>query len=742
MANFKQNHHQSAIDHSPFGYAFHRIVYDEKGKPVDYEFLEVNPAFEKITGLDRKQILHKTARELFPAIKDPGFDWIGTYASVASTGKATEFEQLFLPLNRWFRIFASSPEKGYFSVVVIDITTEKANQHKLQESETKFSAAFQKAPFAMALTAVETGFIEDINEAFLELLGYSKEELTGKSTLELGLWADPDDRDEVLQSLKEGRPVVSKEIRIRNKSGKISYGLFSASVIHINDKPYIISTNEDITERKNALAELNDNHAKFFTVFHQSPHTITISDLETSRIVDVNKAFERDSGYTREEAIGNSIVGLNLWVNLDEREQVMNDLKNGRKVVGREYQFRRKDGSLIYGNLSASFCSIANRLHTLTSIEDITIRKKAEEALRESEEKFSRAFRLAPFSITLTDGETQRLVEVNEAFVRSTGYSREEALSNSSAGLNLWYSNEDRAAVISDLMQGIPVRGREYKFRNKDGSLIYGSFSATVIHIQNKPYVLGSIEDITEKKALSASLEKELAFRKYLFDNAKEGYALFDSKQKLIEANDRFCKMLGYDPNELDGIYAWDFEANLSKQDVQNLFDQSEVFANIYETTHRRTDGLHYQVEVNAWGFEWEGESVVFCAYRDITAKKFMENKLKESEERLRSLVANISEVLFELDTNGIISYMSTVVESFTGMPADTYINKHFSCLVHPDDLERAVEDFQGLATANMFDTTYKVLTQTGQAIPVGISIIANKRNGSVYNYRGVARKL
>ncbi len=617
MPENKQNHYKAVIDQSHFGYANHRIMLDERGNPIDYVFMDVNPSFEQYLGLKANQILNKTATQLFPDIKSSGFDWIAAYAEVAATGKTREFDQFFPPLNRWFRIFASSLEAGYFYTLFTDITAEKQFEKKLQESEEKFAVAFQKAPFTMALTDVHTGRIEEVNDAFVKLLGYTKEELIGQRTGDLGLWANPSDRDAVLQELKAGRSVFEKEIKIRKKTGELIDGLFSASIIQINNKPYILSTSEDITARN-----------------------------------------------------------------------------------------------------------------------------KTEQALRESEEKFARAFQLAPFSITLTDGQTEQLLEVNEAFTKSTGYSREEVLGNSSAKLNLWTSEEDRKQVISDLFEGIPVLGREYEFVNKDGSRVFGSFSATVISINNKPYVLGSIEDITEKTLLRHKLDKELAFRQYLFDNSKDGYVLINNNFKVVDANAKFCQMTGFSNEQLQHTYFWEIDAMLTEQDMRNMFDPEEGFVSAYETKHRNSEGVLNDVEVSAWGFMWKGEKVIFCTCRDISAQKFKTNKLLGVERRYENLLENLNGVLFELASDGTILYISSLIKQLAGYEVEECLNRHFNELFHPEDLPVLMHDFEQLQQGNEYPSDYRAMTKKGEVVWVRCMAKRAEETASQVRYRGVVQNI
>jgi len=107
------------------GFAYHKIIIDEHGAPVDYVFLEVNEAFEKLTGLHKKEIIGRRVTEVIPGIRESDFDWIGTYGKVALSGVGVKFEQFSSEMNRWYSVSAYSPEKGYFSAVFEDITERR-----------------------------------------------------------------------------------------------------------------------------------------------------------------------------------------------------------------------------------------------------------------------------------------------------------------------------------------------------------------------------------------------------------------------------------------------------------------------------------------------------------------------------------------------------------------------------------------------------------------------------------------
>ncbi|KAF0092565.1 MAG: diguanylate cyclase and metal dependent phosphohydrolase [Fusobacteria bacterium] len=119
------NFYKQILNESHLGYAFHKIILDDNNKPIDYEFIEVNTAFENLTGLKRSDVLGKKITEVLPDIKKSEFNWIEFYGNVAINGGSEELEQFSEPLKRWYKVKVYSPEKGSFITTFIDITNER-----------------------------------------------------------------------------------------------------------------------------------------------------------------------------------------------------------------------------------------------------------------------------------------------------------------------------------------------------------------------------------------------------------------------------------------------------------------------------------------------------------------------------------------------------------------------------------------------------------------------------------------
>lgn len=238
------NFYRSVVEHSPVGYAFHKIVCDETGNPCDYEFIEVNPAFEKMTGLIGADIIGKRITQVLPEIVNDTFDWIGFYGNIALNGGEKEFEQFTAALNIWCRVTVYAPEKGFFATHFVDISKEKTQLEELNN--------FFELSLDFLCIADMDGHLVKANKAWEEVLGYTNEELIRTKYLD---FVHPDDvpgTREVMNRLNEQNPVVNFTNRYRAKDGSYHW-------IEWSSRPQgklVYAAARDITNRKRLEQQL------------------------------------------------------------------------------------------------------------------------------------------------------------------------------------------------------------------------------------------------------------------------------------------------------------------------------------------------------------------------------------------------------------------------------------------------------------------------------------------------------
>lgn len=254
----------------------------------------------------------------------------------------------------------------------------------LQASEEKFAAVFSASPALMALTEAETGRYVDVNEAFLSTLGYQRKEVIGLTALELGIFADSNQRGEALQLMQQQGYLRNFVTLVHTKSGEVRHGLFSAEHIQLQDRRLLLTMMNDITEREQTAAALEESHTQFQTLFEASPDAIVLIEPHDHwPIYDCNSAACQMNGYARHELIGQSIDILNITPGTPaERADYLEQIRQ-HGVVRLETFHRHRDGSLLSIEVSTSMIKFGGRDLVLGIDRDITKRKQAEAALQE-----------------------------------------------------------------------------------------------------------------------------------------------------------------------------------------------------------------------------------------------------------------------------------------------------------------------------------------------------------------------
>ena len=217
------------MEHLPDAFAYHQIVTDSGGNPVDYIFLDVNPAFEEMKGLKKEEVIGKHATEIHPEMNKDHFDWISAFGQVALTGESVNFEQYFEPTDCWYDVIAYSDSPGYFALVFRDITELKREKVNLEIKNKSLATtlSFQYEMLDSAIIWIDTldldGNVTLWNKGAERISGYTAEEVIGHARIWEWLYPDPGYQAEVFGKaqaiLHEGEKVEKFETEIQRKDG-------------------------------------------------------------------------------------------------------------------------------------------------------------------------------------------------------------------------------------------------------------------------------------------------------------------------------------------------------------------------------------------------------------------------------------------------------------------------------------------------------------------------------------------
>ncbi|MBU5614279.1 PAS domain S-box protein [Geomonas azotofigens] len=399
-------------------------------------------------------------------------------------------------------------EQGVRRVLFVarDITVRRTSQERLEESEARYRAIFEDTGTAMAII-LSDGTLQMVNRGFEAVVGLSREELEGKR-----LWTEfigrcdsdgvsvPDD------DALPGSPRRSFEVRLAAKDGTRTMA-GNWAVIEGTDRSVLSLV--DISAHKEVEEALRESRATLAVAqriarlgnwdWDLGSDTLAWSD-EMYRIYDVDPA---------------SFVPTHEFVlqavHPEDREQVIrsvNDAIYNRRAYHMDYRIVLPNGSLrtLSARAEVTYDAQGRPLHMVGTAQDITWRLEAEEALRTSEEKFSKAFHASPDSIVITRAEDGTYIDVNEAFQEITGYTREEVIGKTSTELLLWADPDARMVMLKLLNEHGHVRNLDVRFRVKSGEIRELLWSADVIEYQGEACLIAISRDVTDQRQMEREL--------------------------------------------------------------------------------------------------------------------------------------------------------------------------------------------------------------------------------------------
>jgi len=263
-----------------------------------------------------------------------------------------------------------------------EIDKRKQVEAALRLTEEKFNKAFYFGPDPVSISVINDGCYVDVNDAWLELSKYERHEVIGRSSLEIGLWCIPEDRDVMFEIVKKDGSIQNFETNLRNKTGKIVTVILSAARLDMGGEPHLLCVVKDITERKMMEEALRLSEERFSKAFKTGPVAMAITSLKDGRIIDVNASACRMFGYSQEEVLSKNTLNMRIWLDPTVRQHIKQIILKKESVYDLERPFCKKDGEQRIALYSGEYIEINDEPCVLSTFTDITERKRAEEEIK------------------------------------------------------------------------------------------------------------------------------------------------------------------------------------------------------------------------------------------------------------------------------------------------------------------------------------------------------------------------
>lgn len=703
------------------------VLLDREGN-ILYE----NPAVERILGFKPEE---RIGQKVFEKVHPDDWNRIGRiYDKLFEDGNFTASQKEEIRIChqdgswRTFEIVGSNLVNNNIVEAVIvnlrDITRRKRAEEDLRESERKYKLVAEKINDIVWITDKDLNVIY-ITPSIFSVLGFTQEEAK-QNTSEEKLTPE---------SLAYFRKILSRELAAGEKGDGYSDRTFSmelecyhkdgstrwmeAVISRIYDEQGVMTglhgVSRNITERKQVEEDLRASEEKFVKAFRYSPTAMSISTIREGRFVDANHVRLDTLGYKREEVIGRTSADINLWINPAERDVMLQELLETGRVANIELQLRDKQGHALLGLTSMSLIKFAGEMHILSQTMNITDRKLAEEALKQSEERYRTILDEMDEGYEETDLKGNYTF-VNDAFTRIFGYTKDELVgTNFSQYTAEKKSNQEIDDAYREMYEtGIPIkRNLEWEIIRKDGAIRTCEFYASLRKdFSGRPIGFRGVgRDITDRKEAQNKLRENEERIQKITKCVPDLIWAMDLSGCLIYANEAVERTHGWTIDEFLKLSLWDVVSR--KQFVRNTvmlekelaetqepaYDRNKIYT--FESEELRKDGSTFWAEVSA-SFLWSDDDKpigIIGVTRDITERKLTEKALREKDEILLGITKNLPGNIYQFYAKDSgeygMSYISDPMNEDAKIMSSMETEKletafpEFLSRVHEEDRER-----------------------------------------------------
>lgn len=677
LAQAADQHYRLLYEHTPSMY-FSLLP--------DGTVLSVNQYGAKHLGYGREELIGRSVLNVFAP---PDHPTVLSQLALCADHPSKVFEWEIGKIRKdgsplWVKERAQAVPDDTGRLMILVVCEDISGQHeaerlkaKADESLRELTLALSRAMPGISRLDLEGRYVS-ANEYYADQLGYLPAELIGRPWHQSVHAEDHVRAEEAYRHMCRTGEAEFEALAVRKDGSHFHKHVF---MVRIEDTAGRMIGHHcfmrNITERKQTEQELHMVRERLQNLVASSPAIVYaskpcadygatyISENVTEQLGYQPSEFTEDSGFWA------------AHIHPDDRARVFAEMpalfRDGTHET--DYRFQHKNGTYrwMHDRIRLLRDAAGHPVEIVGSWIDITERMEAELALRESEQRFHKAFRSSPHPIGITELGTGICVEANDVCLAVFGFSREEVVGTSTLDLHIWPDPDDRARFVGKLRESGAIRNMEISLRTKSGETRHFLFSSELIDLKGVPCIVTVGNDITDRKRA----EDRLSLTQYAVDHADDGIFLIGSDGYFLDVNESACRRLGYTKQELLTMSVMDIDPDFPPEIWDSFWAEFKATKRInLETRHRSKSGEIYPVEVTANYFLHNGRELDYAIVRDITDRKRAEAELKRSHDFLRQVLDIAPNFIFAKDRSGRFTMVNQAVADVYGTTVENLVGK------------------------------------------------------------------
>lgn len=714
-----------------------RLVFEQTPGAIfildkNFRFEYVNPSFTKLSGYSKEELINRTVAELFyhEDVPDTRFEVVKSLMA----GEKWQGELLTYNKNGstyWANTIAapykddSGNIEGY--VIIQQDTTERRRMEvSLKESEQFYRTLIESSMDAVSLN--QDGRFLLVNSAFCKMFGYTNEEIF---SMEPQSFIAPEDRERVMDlHYRRMRGEIERQnytASFIHKSGKRVLTQLNATTVQVNGKNASFITMSDITERTEMENALRESEAKYKTLVENSQDGILI--VRDNRVLFANNTICNVLGYCAE--------GMNLFSSVDiihpDDQYKVRAIGERRRnqdfsTINETFRMIAKNGEIKECETTSTLIEFEGQWASFFTIHDVTDSKRMQLELKESEEKYRQLFAAESDAIFMIDAETGQILDVNPATTQIYGFSREELLKMKNTDVS---AEPEKTAEATRNREPL-VNHRLH--RRKDGTIFPVELSAGFTTFKNRSIQIVTSRDISSRISMENTLRESESKYKTLIENSQDGiFAIVE--EKILFANNTFCKIVGYTAEELYNkpasslLFEEDQPRGLAIRERRKQGDHSTV-NDIFRFVAK--DGSLREADVFSSVLELNGQVVSYITVHDLTETRRMQEQLQLSEEKYRTVIDKATDGIV-ITQQGRLKFVNNSLCDMLQYQESELLEMPFINIVVEED-QQVMKDFhKRRMEGEDFTALYRsrIIRKDGKIITVELNARTSNYNGN-----------